>query len=200
MDAASNRGAHRPRLQFSGVPRLASGADRAAIRAALLPVLMIGIAACGGGGSSVSPRPSGSARLYDASVSPASGPAASPRSARSATAAKPARLLSRPVPLPAPVSLSHVGPYRFVRGPLVVRPGNRANAGNDDVDVFLRMNRPLPGGRVYITVNGVGAALTAAGNGFDIVAANATRWCYEVTIGNTETLTNTVHHYHLGEI
>jgi hypothetical protein len=122
------------------------------------------------------------------------------RSARLSAAPAVPRRLSKPLPPPAPLSMRHVGPYWFIRGPLVVRPGDPANSGNDDVDVFLRTNRSLPMGRVYVTVNGVGAALTAGGTGVDIDASDATRWCYEVTIGNTETLTNRVNRYHLGQI
>lgn len=143
---------------------------------------MLAIAGCGAA--------SGAATSTDtAAILP---PSPAPRSAT--------HLLTRPVPPPAAIALSHVGPYRFVRAPLVTRPGNRANAGNDDVDVFLRMSRPLPLGRVYVTVNGDGPALTAGGTGVDTVSTDATHWCYEVTIGNTETLTNVVHHYRLGEV
>jgi hypothetical protein len=111
---------------------------------------------------------------------------------------------ARPVTLPAvpkPAATRYSGPYRFVRGPLVSRPGGSAGAEND-VDVFLRMNRALPIGRVVVSVNGASPALTAGGAGFDQVDAStyAAARCYEITVGNTQTLTHSVVHYHLGEV
>lgn len=175
--------------------RLAPVTPRSACRVAAGLVALLAAAGCGSSRTQASSPSTAPTRAHPPTSEPA--PLVVPRPSEVVQPPSPS-LATEPVPLGGPRSVSYVGPYRFVRGPLVAIP-YPADA-DDDFEVFLRVNRPLPIGRIRITVDGVGPALTAGATGVDRAVSAGTTTCYEVTIGDLQTRTTRVIHFRRRQI